>query len=51
MLPPKSLEPAPDGAFRSAFAVDITGPAWLDVRLQLRGFRGVGIDCEMAYIT
>lgn len=26
--PNNALEPTPIGAFRSAFAVDITGPAW-----------------------
>jgi hypothetical protein len=29
MLPNQTLEPTLDGALHSAFAVDITGPAWL----------------------
>jgi len=27
--PGQSLQPMPEGAFSSAFAVDIAGPAWL----------------------
>lgn len=29
----KSLQPAPVGCLRSAFAVDITGPAWFSPTL------------------
>ncbi len=33
-IPNQPPEPAPVGALRSAFAVDITGPAWLILALK-----------------
>ncbi len=31
MMPNQSLQPTPVGHLSSAFAVDITGPAWLSL--------------------
>jgi len=36
-----SLQPAPVGRLSSAFAVDITGPAWLSCQLAARAYANV----------